>query len=83
MRKVAIITEATQDTGAMHARRLVEEGAKVAAITDTNLEAAQQLANAIGENVIALKLDIANTDNWKTVIQKTEEKFGPITMISK
>ena len=52
--KVAIITGAAQGMGAIHARKFVEEGAKVA-ITDLNIEAAQNLADELGENAIAIK----------------------------
>ena len=72
--KVAIITGAAQGMGAMHARKFVEEGAKVA-ITDINLEAAQQLADELGENAIALKLDVSNEDNWKEVVSKNRRSF--------
>lgn len=78
--KVAIITGAAQGMGAMHVRKFVEEGAKVV-ITDINLEAAQQLADEVGENTIALKLDVSKADNWKEVCEKTEEVFGPVTVL--
>ena len=78
--KVAIITGAAQGMGAMHVRKFVEEGAKVV-ITDINLEAAQKLADEVGENAIALKLDVSKADNWKEVVEKTEEKFGPVTVL--
>lgn len=78
--KVAIITGAAQGMGAMHARKFIEEGAKVA-ITDVNLEAATELADELGENAIALKLDVSKADNWKEVLEKTEEKFGLVTVL--
>jgi 3alpha(or 20beta)-hydroxysteroid dehydrogenase len=78
--KVAIITGAAQGMGATHARKFVEEGAKVV-ITDINLEAAQKLADELGSNAIALKLNVSKADNWKEVVEKTEEKFGPVTVL--
>lgn len=78
--KVAIITGAAQGMGAMHARKFIEEGAKVA-ITDINLEAATELADELGENALALKLDVSKADNWKDVLEKTEEKFGLVTVL--
>lgn len=78
--KVAIITGAAQGMGAMHARKFIEEGAKVA-ITDINLEAATELANELGENALALKLDVSKADNWKEVLEKTEENFGLVTVL--
>ena len=70
--KVAIITGAAQGMGAMHVRKFVEEGAKVA-ITDLNFEGAQKLAGEVGENTIALKLDVSSEENWVEVVAKTEE----------
>jgi 3alpha(or 20beta)-hydroxysteroid dehydrogenase len=78
--KVAIITGAAQGMGAMHVRKFVEEGAKVA-ITDLNFEGAQKLADELGKNVIALKLDVASEENWVEVVAKTEETFGPINVL--
>src|SRR5690606_29265567 len=78
--KVAIITGAAQGMGAMHARKFVEEGAKVA-ITDLNIEAAQKLADELGENAIALKLDVANEQNWIDVVANVEESFGAINVL--
>lgn len=78
--KVAIITGAAQGMGEMHVKKFIEEGAKVA-ITDINLEAAQKLADEVGENAIALKLDVSKAADWKEVVEKTEEKFGPVTVL--
>jgi 3alpha(or 20beta)-hydroxysteroid dehydrogenase len=78
--KVAIITGAAQGMGATHVRKFIEEGAKVV-ITDINLEAAQKLADEVGENAIALKLNVSSADDWKEVVEKTEEKFGPVTVL--
>ena len=78
--KVAIITGAAQGMGESHVRKFIEEGAKVA-ITDVNLEGAQKLADELGENAIALKLDVSSEENWIEVVEKTEEAFGPVTVL--
>ena len=70
--KVAIITGAAQGMGAMHARKFVEEGAKVA-ITDLNLEGAQKLADELGENAIALKLDVSVKKTGSKLLQKQKK----------
>lgn len=78
--KVAIITGAAQGMGASHARKFVEEGAKVV-VSDVNVEAAEKLADELGENAIALKLDVSKAEDWDNVVKTTEEKFGPVTVL--
>lgn len=41
-------------------------------MTDLNFEGAYKLADELGENVIALKLDVAIEENWVQVVAKTE-----------
>ena len=78
--KVAIITGAAQGMGASHTRKFVEEGAKVV-VSDVNAEAAEKLADELGENAIALKLDVSKAEDWDNVVKTTEEKFGPVTVL--
>lgn len=78
--KVAIITGAAQGMGASHTRKFVEEGAKVV-VSDVNAEAAEKLADELGENAIALKLDVSKAEDWDHVVKTTEEKFGPVTVL--
>ena len=78
--KVAISTGAAQGMGAMHARKLAEEGAKVV-VTDLNEEAGKALVEEIGENAVFMKLDVSKSANWEEVIALTEEKFGPVTVL--
>lgn len=56
--KVAIITDPSSGMGASHARRFVEEGAKVV-ITDINEIAGHELQAEMGsENALFLKHDV-------------------------
>jgi len=78
--KVAIITGAAQGMGASHARKFVEEGAKVV-LTDLNREGGQALADELGENALFVHHDVTSFDSWKNVVEKTEATFGPITVL--
>ncbi|MEC1178400.1 glucose 1-dehydrogenase [Metasolibacillus meyeri] len=78
--KVAIITGAAQGMGAAHAKLFVEEGAKVI-ITDLNEENGQALAAELGENAIFVKQNVANEEDWATVIAKAEEAFGSVNVL--
>lgn len=78
--KVAIITGAAQGMGAAHAQRFVEEGAKVV-LTDLNEEKGQALADELGENVIFVKQNVTSEEDWKTVVAKAEEAFGPVNIL--
>jgi len=77
--KIAIITGAAKGMGALHAQRFVEEGAKVviADIADEGKEVADEL----GENAVFMELDVTDEENWKKVVENTEDTFGPIDIL--
>lgn len=78
--KVAIITGSAQGMGAAHAKLFVEQGAKVV-LTDLNEEKGQAFAAELGENAIFVKQNVANEEDWATVVAKAEEAFGPVNVL--
>lgn len=78
--KVAIVTGAAQGMGAAHAKRFVEEGAKVV-LTDLNEEKGQALAAELGDNAIFVKQNVTSEEDWATVVAKAEEAFGPVNVL--
>lgn len=78
--KVAIITGGARGMGATHARRFVEEGAKVV-ITDLNEEAGQALAKQLGGNALFIKQDVTSASDWEHVVAETEKAFGNIHIL--
>lgn len=80
--RVAIITGGARGMGAAHAKRFLEEGAKLV-ITDI-LEAegeavARQLAGAGA--IKFMKHDVTNAAEWQQVIAETEAAFGPVDVL--
>ncbi|MBR7554415.1 glucose 1-dehydrogenase [Allobacillus sp. GCM10007491] len=78
--KVAIITGAAQGMGASHAKLFIEQGAKVV-LTDLNEEKGEALANELDENALFVKQNVTSEEDWTTVIEKTEETFGPANVL--
>lgn len=78
--KVAIITGSAQGMGAAHAKKFIEEGAKVV-LTDLNEEKGKAFAAELGENAIFVKQNVANEEDWKNVVAKAEETFGPVNVL--
>lgn len=78
--KVAIITGAAQGMGASHAKRFIEEGAKVV-LTDLNEEKGAAFAQELGENALFVKQNVTSEEDWKNVIAKAEEAFGPVNVL--
>ena len=79
--KVAIVTGAASGVGKEDALVLAREGAKVV-LTDVNEEAGQAVARQIGaEQALFVKHDIADEQQWKDVIARTEEKFGGLDIV--
>ncbi len=78
--KVAIITGAAQGMGAAHARRLVEEGAKVV-LTDLNEEKGQATAAELGENALFVKQNVTSAEDWAKVVEEAEKAFGKVDVL--
>lgn len=78
--KVAIITGAAQGMGASHARKFIDEGAKVV-LTDLNEEKGKALASELGENALFLKQNVTNAEDWKRVVEEAEKAFGKVDIL--
>lgn len=78
--KVAVITGGARGQGAAHAKRFVEEGARVV-ITDLLKDEGEALAKQLGENVLFVEHNVASASDWDNVVKVTEETFGPIQIL--
>jgi len=78
--KVAIITGAAQGMGAAHAKKFIDEGAKVV-ITDLNEEKGQALAKELGDNAVFIKQNVTSTEDWEKVVAETEKVFGQVDIL--
>lgn len=78
--KVAIITGAAQGMGASHARKFVEEGAKVV-LTDLNEEKGKAFAAELGENALFVKQNVTSAEDWAKVVEETEKAFGKVDIL--
>ena len=78
--KVAIITGAAQGMGASHAKKFIDEGAKVV-LTDLNEEKGQALASELGEHAAFIKHNVTNAEDWANAVAQAEEKFGPVNVL--
>ena len=78
--KVAIITGAAQGMGESHARKFIDEGAKVV-LTDLNEEKGSALAKELGDQALFVKQDVTDEADWQKVVKETEAKFGQINIL--
>lgn len=78
--KTAIVTGAGRGMGESHAIRFVEEGARVV-LTDVNEDAGHALADKLGENAIFVRHDVTKARDWNEVVARTEEAFGPVSIL--
>lgn len=78
--KIAVITGGARGMGASHAKRFVEEGAKVV-ITDILTKEGEELADQLGENAMFIQHDVTNGKDWVNVIEKTESVFGSLNIL--
>ena len=78
--KVAVITGGAGGMGSAHAKRFIEEGAKVV-IADLGISNGANLAEKLGDNAIFIELDVTNETNWIRLVEQTENTFGPIDIL--
>ena len=78
--KVAIITGAAQGMGASHARKFVEEGAKVV-LTDLNKEKGEALSAELGENALFVSQNVTSAEDWANVVAEAEKTFGKVDVL--
>lgn len=78
--KVAVITGGAGGMGKIHAKLFVAEGAKVV-IADLSSSDGERTAEELGEQAIFIELDVTDEENWTSLVEKTEERFGPINIL--
>ena len=78
--KTALVTGAASGIGLQTSIRLAEEGARVM-MTDINLEKVRQQAEKIDANATFLKLDIAEEEEWISVLDETVKRFGRLDIL--
>jgi 3alpha(or 20beta)-hydroxysteroid dehydrogenase len=77
---VALITGAAQGQGAAEARAFVDAGAKVV-LGDVLVDECHHLAEELGENAVATRLDVTNPDDWNAAVGLAEERFGALHVL--
>ena len=78
--KVALLTGAAQGQGAAEAWRFAEEGARVV-VTDVLADGARDVAAAIGDEAIAVTLDVTEPDAWDDGVRRAVDAFGHIDVL--
>lgn len=78
--RVALVTGAADGIGAATAEILASEGAAVV-VTDINLEGARAVADRLGNNAVALTLDVCEESAWQSVMNTIKEKFGRLDIL--
>jgi len=83
--KMALITGGAQGLGAASAHMLAKEGAKVA-VSDLNGAGAEAVAAEINDvygsgTAFAYAHDVANEDEWKSVVQSAHDAMGGLNVL--
>ncbi len=79
--KVAIITGGARGMGRVFARRFAEEGAKLTICDVLDCAPVAKEIEAIGGEVLALKIDVSSEKDTAEMAQKTAERFGRIDVL--
>jgi len=78
--KIAIITGGASGIGRATCHAFAREGARVV-VADINLAGAAITAADIGDNALALKLDVGSELDWQGAIERTVSMFGKVDIV--
>lgn len=79
--KVAIITGSSRGIGAATAKLFAQEGAKVVVNYKSNKEAAEKIAQEIGNNCLVIQADVSKETEVKRLVRETIKRFGRIDIL--
>lgn len=78
--RVALVTGAADGIGAATAVLLAEAGASVV-VTDINVDGAEKLADSLGNDSLALELDVCEEPIWRKVIANIVAHYGRLDIL--
>ncbi|MBO4885465.1 MAG: SDR family oxidoreductase [Clostridia bacterium] len=78
--KIAIVTGSAQGFGKGIAEEMHREGCAVV-IADMNLPGAQAVADELGENAMAVEVNVTSEESVAAMVQKTVEAFGGLDIM--
>lgn len=78
--KVALVSGAARGMGAAHARRLVEEGARVV-VADLLDKEGEALVAELGDEARYVHLDVTDYDAWQAAVHVAVETFGGLDVL--
>lgn len=78
--RVALITGSARGIGRCFAERYLKEGAKVI-IADINIDRAQETADELGEDAIAIALDVTKQESIDACVDETVKRLGQIDIL--
>ncbi|MDD5337994.1 MAG: SDR family oxidoreductase [Dehalococcoidales bacterium] len=82
--KVALVTGGSGGLGGVHCLSLAEAGFKVAVAAHTQIEKAKIVVDKIksmGNQAMAVKMDVSNPDEVETSIDNVEKTLGPVDVL--
>jgi NAD(P)-dependent dehydrogenase (short-subunit alcohol dehydrogenase family) len=80
MDRVALVTGAARGQGAAIVERLHADGFRVAA-GDIRIDELKANVEALGDNVIAVELDVTSKQHWDSAVRATVERFGSLSTL--
>jgi 3-oxoacyl-[acyl-carrier protein] reductase len=72
---VVVVTGAARGLGEAIARRLHEDGYRVA-LADLDVEGAQRVSHELGDGALAIRHDIRELESWERLLEETREQLG-------
>lgn len=78
--RVALVTGAARGQGTAIVEQLNSDGFRVAAC-DVRIDELKENVEAMGDNVIAVELDVTSAQQWESAVRATVQRFGALSTL--
>lgn len=78
--RIALVTGAARGQGAAITKRLRQDGFRVGAC-DVRMDELRASIAGLGDDVVAIELDVTSAEHWDTAVTKVVDRFGGLTTL--
>ena len=77
---VAVVTGGASGIGKALAEKLRDAGARGVVVADLDVDSAEQVADSLGDNAMAVRTDVADESSVRELVARSRDRFGSVDL---